>query len=598
MKAEEAYSIRLASDIFVENRWVYYTVTWIEGNEYKSSIFRFDGRKEERITFGGHEKKPRVINGSLYYISYTKEEESLYLIQEMSEPRKIYSNKSIGKYIPVGERILAIVQDKGDKEAPFIADKLKYRFDTQGFLRTRKRLAEISPETRDLVHGDFDIADIASNGGRTVFIATMEDDDTGLQDLYDLNVTTGKYKKITSGKGIASSVAVSSDGIVAYIGHREGKKPWVPAKLIFPEKGKSIEVGKSASSSVGCDLFVGPAETLVYDAGLFYMVGQDGGSSAIYSYGKGTKKLTKDKASVRSFDVSGGKLAYVYTSPARPSVLVFGKELDLNPGTSGIEPKEMKVNGQDAWLMPSKGKANGTIVCVHGGPHTAYGYAFSIEFNFLANNSYNVLFGNPRGSSGYGEDFASQCVGDWGGEDFKDILAFMDAAVSRHGIAENFAITGGSYGGYMTNAAIVKTTRFRAAVAERCVSNLMSMCGTSDIGFWFNAIESGVQDPWSESGMRKLLEMSPITHAKKARTPTLFIHGEEDYRCPIEQSEQMFSALRLNGVHTVLARYPGDSHEHARHGVPKNMLDRLQRKLDWFNEYLKGSEPVKKSKKK
>ncbi|EQD40880.1 acylamino acid-releasing enzyme, partial [mine drainage metagenome] len=201
-----------------------------------------------------------------------------------------------------------------------------------------------------------------------------------------------------------------------------------------------------------------------------------------------------------------------------------------------------------------------------------YGYAFSIEFNYLASNSYNVLFGNPRGSSGYGEDFASQCVGDWGGEDFKDILAYMDAAISMYSVDENFAITGGSYGGYMTNAAIVQTTRFRAAVAERCVSNLMSMCGTSDIGFWFNAIESGVQDIWSESGMRKLLEMSPITHVKKAKTPTLFIHGEDDYRCPIEQSEQMFSALKFNGVETVLARYPGDSHEHARHGLPRNML--------------------------
>ncbi|EQD35347.1 acylaminoacyl-peptidase, partial [mine drainage metagenome] len=156
MKAEEAYSIRLASEVSVENGLAYYTVTWIEGNEYRSSIFRFDGKKEERVTFGGHEKKPKVINGSLYFISYTKEEETLYVIEGMSEPRKLYSNKSIGKFILAGDRLLAIVQDKGDKEAPFIASKLKYRFDSQGFLRTRKRLAEISPKIRDLVQGDFD----------------------------------------------------------------------------------------------------------------------------------------------------------------------------------------------------------------------------------------------------------------------------------------------------------------------------------------------------------------------------------------------------------------------------------------------------------
>jgi dipeptidyl aminopeptidase/acylaminoacyl peptidase len=576
----------------------YFTVNWIEGNEYKSSIYSFDGTREERVTFGGHEKKPVIHKGSLYYVSYTKEEESLFVIDGMSEPRKLYSNRSIGKYIFVKDQVLAIVQDKADKEAPFIAKKLKYRFDSQGYFRTRKKLSIIVPEVKDLVKGDFDVVDIATNGNRFVFCATIEDDDTGLQDIYDLNISSGKYKRITTGKGTATSVAVADDGAVAYIGHRDGKKPWAAAKLMFPEMSKGIEIAKSASSSVGSDLFIGPAESLVYDKGSFYMIGQDGGSSALYGYLKKATKLTGEKINIRSFDIKDGKLAYVYTSPAKPSVVVFGKELDLNPATKGIVPKEMKVNGQDAWLMPARGKAKGTVVCVHGGPHTAYGYTYSIEFNFLANNSYNVLFGNPRGSSGYGEKFAAQCVGDWGGKDFKDILDFMDAAVARHKVEENFAITGGSYGGYMTNAAIVQTTRFKAAIAERCVSNLMSMCGTSDIGFWFNAIESGVNDPWSESGMRTLLEMSPVTKAKNATTPTLFIHGEEDYRCPIEQSEQMFSALKLNGTETVLARYPGDSHEHARHGVPRNMLDRLQRKLEWLDQHMAGAARSGRSKKK
>ena len=586
MKAEEAYSIKVASDISVAEGRAYFTVNCIEGNEYKSSICSFDGKKQERVTFGGHEKKPTIHNGSLYFISYTKEEESLFVIDGMKEPSKLYSNKSIGKYIFVKDHVLAIVQDKVDKDAPFIANKVKYRFDSQGYFRSRKKLSLIVPEVKDLVQGDFDVVDVATNGSQVVFSATIEDDDTGLQDVYEINISTSKYKRVTTGKGTASTVAVADDGTVAYIGHRDGKKPWAAAKLIFPEEGKSVEIAKSASSSVGSDLFIGPAELLIHENGSFYLIGQDGGSSAIYSYGKKVNKLTGEKINIRSFEIEKGKLAYVYTSPAKPSVVVFGKELDLNPATQGIVPLEMKVNGQDAWLMPAKGKAKGTVVCVHGGPHTAYGYTYSIEFNFLANNSYNVLFGNPRGSSGYGEKFASQCVGDWGGKDFKDILGYMDEAVARHKVAENFAITGGSYGGYMTNAAIVQTTRFKAAIAERCVSNLMSMCGTSDIGFWFNAIESGIKDPWSESGMRILLEMSPITKAKKARTPTLFIHGEEDYRCPIEQSEQMFTALKLNGTDTALARYPGDSHEHARHGVPRNMLDRLQRKLEWLDTHM------------
>ena len=127
---------------------------------------------------------------------------------------------------------------------------------------------------------------------------------------------------------------------------------------------------------------------------------------------------------------------------------------------------------------------------------------------------------------------------------------------------------------------------FKVGISERCVSNLMSMCGTSDIGFWFNAMYMKVEDPWAPESITKLLENSPITSIKKARTPTMFIHGENDYRCPIEQSEQMFVGLKMNGVDTELIRYQGDSHEHARAGKPANMIDRLQRKKEWFDRYL------------
>ena len=145
MKAEEAYSIKVASDISIAEGRAYFTVNWIEGNEYKSSIYSFDGKKQERVTFGGHEKKPTIHNGSLYFVSYTKEEESLFVIDGMKEPSKLYSNKSVGKYIFVKDRVLAIVQDKVDKDAPFIAKKVKYRFDSQGYFRSRKKLSLIVP---------------------------------------------------------------------------------------------------------------------------------------------------------------------------------------------------------------------------------------------------------------------------------------------------------------------------------------------------------------------------------------------------------------------------------------------------------------------
>ncbi len=584
---EDAYKLKLVSDPFVYGETVYFTLNWIESGEYRSSIYRFNGKEATRITFGGHEKNPKIHNGGLYFVSYNKEEESLFVQEELAEPRKLFTNKSISKYIFHRDGVLAITVDKSEKDKPFVTSSVKYRFDTTGFLRERKKLVSVLEEPpRVLASGDFDVIDVSSNGQRAVFAAAVEDNDRGLEDVYELDVKGGKYRKVTSGEGKAGTVCVASDGTIAYLGHRKGLKPWASSSLIFPEAGKEVEVGRTSHNKVTTDLFVSASESLVSDNGVLYLEGQEGGFVFLYSYdGTNVKKLTEPNRAVRAFHVAGGKVAYVYTSPEKPSVLSFNGEYDPNPNVIGHPLERIEVEGREAWLILSS-KGSPTVLNVHGGPQMAYGEAYSIEFNFLADNGFNVLFGNPRGSDGYGEEFAYRCVGDWGGEDFQDLMKFMDAAKSIYGLKEEFAITGGSYGGFMTNAAITQTTRFKCAVAERCVSNLMSMCGTSDIGFWFNALESGVKDPWSPEGMEQLLRMSPITRVKSARTPTMFIHGEEDYRCPIEQSEQMYTALRLNGVDAVLARYPGDSHEHARRGIPKNMNDRLARKLEWFRKYM------------
>ena len=129
---------------------------------------------------------------------------------------------------------------------------------------------------------------------------------------------------------------------------------------------------------------------------------------------------------------------------------------------------------------------------------------------------------------------------------------------------------------------------FKCAISERSISNLLSMIGTSDIGFWFNPLELNIDKPYSAEGMKKLMDLSPLSYAGQVKTPTMLITGEEDYRCPIEQAEQFFVALKLNNVETELVRYQGDNHEHARSGVPKNMVDRLGIKLRWFDRFLKN----------
>lgn len=583
----EAYKINIMSEPFVHGEEVYFTMNWIEADEYRSSIYRFNGSRANRVTFGGHEKNAAIHNGCLYYVSYSKEEESLMVQEELSEPRKLFTSRSIFRYIFLGSRILAITTDKSDRDKPFATSRIKYRFDTTGYLRERKKLISFAEgEHKVLVSGDFDVRDVSTNGKDVVFSADMEDDDRGLEDVYLLNADDGSYRKVTQGQGEARTVCITRDGTIAYIGHRKGLNPGAESKLMFPEDGREVQIGKTTQNSVATDLFVPGSESLISDGGKLYLSGQEKGSVHLYSYdGKEAEKLTGPGRVIRAFHVSGGRVAHVYTSPEKPSVLVFNGEYDPNPDVKGRPVEHLEVEGRDAWLILSS-KDSPSVLSVHGGPHGAYGEAYSIEFNFLAANGFNVLFGNPRGSNGYGEEFASECIGDWGGEDLQDLMKFIDAAITRFKLRDEFAITGGSYGGYMTNAAIVQTGRFKCAVSERCVSNLMSMCGTSDIGFWFNALESGVSDPWSQEGMSQLLKMSPITKAKQAKTPTMFMHGEEDYRCPIEQSEQMYTAMRVNGIDAELVRYPGDSHEHARRGIPANMKDRLSRKLEWFRKYM------------
>lgn len=582
---EEAYNLKVASDPFVCGDEMYFTLNWIEGDEYASSIYKYNGKEMNRVTFGGREKKPAVHNGSLYYISYNKEHESLVVLRPLVEPEILYTNKSISKFIFHGDTILLLAKDEASDKDPLVTDRIKYRFDTVGYLRSKTKLIALEKTPKTLVEGKFSVDNVASNGNRIIFSAAIEDDDRNLQDIFELDYSSGEFKQITSGKGDVNSICISDDGRIAYTGHRKGLIPWAVDSLMFPENDSEVKIGNTTGSTINSDLFVGSSQPLLFDSGKFYLVGQEGPSSYIYSYNGEVSKLTPDGRSIQAFHVSGNELAYIYTTQEKPSVLHFKNELDLNPDVKGAMPDHIVNEGMDAWLYLA-GKDKPTVLSVHGGPHTAYGNAYSVEFNYLMSQGFNVLLGNPRGSAGYGEEFAAACAADWGGKDLEDLLGFMKKAREDYGLPDNFAITGGSYGGYMTNAAITKLDVFKCAIAERCVSNLMSMCGTSDIGFWFNAVESGVEDPFSREGVERLLEFSPVMKVKNVTTPTMFIHGENDYRCPIEQSEQMFTGLKLNGVESVLVRYPGDSHEHARRGVPPNMRDRLERKKAWFTKHM------------
>lgn len=224
------------------------------------------------------------------------------------------------------------------------------------------------------------------------------------------------------------------------------------------------------------------------------------------------------------------------------------------------------------------------VLQIHGGPHTAYGAGFFHEFHQLAAAGYVVLYPNPRGSTSYGEAFADCIQYRYPGDDHLDLMAGVDAVIARGFVDEaRMGVTGGSGGGLLTNWIVTRTSRFAAAITQRCVSDWAAMWYSSDFSLyypdWFR------KPPFEDPG--EYAERSPVWRAGEVRTPLMVIHSEEDWRTPIAQGEMMFRALKYRRVPTVLVRFPGESHELSRSGVPSRRVQNQQHIRRWFDRWLR-----------
>lgn len=256
-----------------------------------------------------------------------------------------------------------------------------------------------------------------------------------------------------------------------------------------------------------------------------------------------------------------------------------------------VEPEEINFKSFDGtpiqgWLMKPHGWRAGEryplILSIHGGPHGMFGWGFNPTFQAYAGRGYAVLYLNPRGSNGYGQRFSDGTLKEWGGGDYRDLMLGLDYALRRYSWidGERLGVTGGSYGGFMTNWIITQTPRFRAAVAVASVSNLISFYSTSLYQDLIHAEFGGF--PWDDYDL--LWRWSPIRYVSRAQTPTLFLHGELDNDVHITQAEEMYMGLRRRGVETTLVRYPREGHGFRE---PRHRLDALERTLGWFDRFLK-----------
>ncbi len=298
--------------------------------------------------------------------------------------------------------------------------------------------------------------------------------------------------------------------------------------------------------------------------GTLYFIGmREGRLQELYSYKNGVE----EKISSFNDEVFND----VYISP----VDYFTYEND------GVELDGFVLKPKDY----DENKKYPAILDIHGGPKTVFGDVIYHEMQAWANMGYFVFFTNPRGGDGRGNQFAD-IRGRYGREDYSDLMKFTDVVLERYPQidTENVGVTGGSYGGFMTNWIIGHTDRFKAAASQRSISNWVSFSYISDIGYYFGD-DQCAGTPWNN--VEGMWEASPLKYADKVVTPTLFIHSDEDYRCPIAEGWQMFSALKYHGVESRLCMFRGENHELSRGGKPLHRQRRLDEITAWFEKYLK-----------
>jgi dipeptidyl aminopeptidase/acylaminoacyl peptidase len=314
-----------------------------------------------------------------------------------------------------------------------------------------------------------------------------------------------------------------------------------------------------------------------------------------------TSTVIGGRRQVWAFDVSADERRVVaaVTGSNTPSELievVDGRERLLTSHTAAflaeVEPfpvDDIEFAAEDGYpvhaliVRPSTPGPHPALVYVHGGPLAQYGYGFFDEFQMAAAHGYVVIGANPRGSDGYGLEHARSIEGRMGTVDWLDVTATADAlAALAYVDAERIGIGGGSYGGFMAAWATGHTDRFKAALVERAVINWATMEATSDIG-WF--VRHNLQAD-TLTNAESIRQQSPITYAPNVRTPTLVLHSDEDWRCPPEQGEQWYAALRRNGVEVEYVRFPGENHELTRNGRPTFRIARFEIVHNFFAKHI------------
>ncbi|UCE67605.1 MAG: S9 family peptidase [Candidatus Zixiibacteriota bacterium] len=529
-----------------------------------------------------------------------------------------------------------VPKDKdGKKEAPAYRHitRMFYKLDNEGFRpKDPGHIYTYDMETgecRQVTKGrNGERSPVWLGNGRSIaYIANVQrEPDFNLlrDDIFVVSSTGGKSKKLKKPAGPVENIAASPDGKeIAFVGNDNPFDEWGVEPLhiwkVSTRGGKAVDLTPKLDRLTS-DLMI--SDTAEVHGGMKPVWSSDGreiyfqvsenGSTRLYkigSSGRGYTKVTGGKIHLISASLTGknsiiASIISTSTDPAEIFVSGFkpgsGQKQVTQLNSEVIKkanvrkPEEMIVRGHDgypihAWIIKppdfSARRKYPSIMEIHGGPRVQYGHTFFHEMQFLAACGYVVYYCNPRGGQGYGKDHAAVIINNWGTYDYEDCMSVARFMASRKYINKNrMGVTGGSYGGYMTNWIVSHTDFFKAAVTQRSVTNFISFYGSSDLGFDLDREIKG--SPWKN--LDSWWEMSPIKHVANIKTPLLIIHSENDLRCPIEQAEQLYISLKKLRRKVEMIRFPEEPHGLSRCGRPDRRIVRLEWIQKWFDRYLKG----------
>lgn len=510
---------------------------------------------------------------------------------------------------------------KPDAEAPRRITRLGYRLDELGYVvDKRSRIhtvellaADVDPaEPAVLTDGRCEVRDPVwtPDGGHIIFVAARDFDEpeTLFEDVYAVPSDGGEPVLVAKTAGSASAPAVTGDGLVLFFGEEYGTdaiahntglwataftpgEPSTPRRLTDVET-VDVEHGSGAPVPVADGVLV-----VVRNRGALELrrVPLDASGATLDEL----PLVLGEHAAVRGFTAFQGKTAAILSTPDSPGEVVLHDDTGHKTLTSFAKPLQaagirpmVELNGTapdgypvHGWVvLPDGPGPHPVLLAVHGGPFMYHGWGFFDEAQMYASAGYAVVLPNPRGSSGYGESHGRAIVHALTTVDVVDILATLDTALAMPELnADQVGVMGGSYGGYMTSwLSAHHGDRFRAAWSERALNAWDSFTGSSDIGWFFT-------DDYVGADVEEQRRVSPLTYAHQIRIPFAVVHSENDLRCPFEQAQRMFVALKRAGVDAELLVFPGEGHELTRSGKPRHRLQRFHAVLDWWARHLKAN---------